>query len=73
VTARKTLLHGSLRSQLQSLEPLLAQTDKWGQTRFLSYGMGGADGENFIRDPDGAPDAPTGWQWSGIRLARDAA
>ena len=70
-TARTKVTYGSLEAALDPVRPLLDATQKWGQTRLLSFRMGGADNQNFIRDPDGAPDAPTGMLAQGDNLGAD--
>src|SRR5262249_13556173 len=45
---------------LEGIRGLIEQAPKWGQTRLLSFGLAGAHGENFIREPEGAPNVPTG-------------
>ncbi|MFN0063998.1 MAG: pilus assembly protein TadG-related protein [Myxococcaceae bacterium] len=58
-----------------ALSGAVASVEKWGQTRLLSHRMGHgrmtSRGINYIRDPDGAPNAPTGMLAQGDNLGAD--
>jgi hypothetical protein len=69
-TARKDA-RWALPPALGGIRALAASVPKWGQTRLLSYGMAGADGQNFIREPEGAPNVPTGMLAQGDNLGAD--
>ena len=71
LTARTQGIALALPPELAGLRTLLERIPKWGQTRLLSFGMGGANGQNFIREPDGAPDVPTGMLAQGDDLGSD--